>query len=172
MDPEEGPQKLFPSAAFNIRVIHSPFHSYTWPHQSFCLMTISDNKILAAWFHNCSCIVLTLVVPLKKIWMLWSHQTFPHSPAQQKSTADFVVTHSPTLAPVQTHMGAQIMLRGEWPLLSPVTLKDPSKAPLDELSSKRSPIKSRMSWPESRTSKTLKIQGWWAWICVFGTRSH
>lgn len=42
MDPEEGPQKLFPSAAFNIRVIHSPFHSYTWPHQSFCLMTISS----------------------------------------------------------------------------------------------------------------------------------
>lgn len=79
----------------------------------------------------------------------------------KKSTTDFVVPHSPALAHTQTHMGSQIMLRGERPLLSPVTLKDPSKAPLDELSNKRSPIKSRMSWPESRTSKTLKIQGWW-----------
>lgn len=85
---------------------------------------------------------------------------FPPLTGPKKSTTDFVVPHSPTLAHTQTHMGSQIMLRGERPLLSPVTLKDPSKAPLDELSSKRSPIKSRMSWPESRTSKTLKIQGW------------
>lgn len=39
-----------------------------------------------------------------------------------------------------------ISAKTELPLLSPVTLKDPSKAPLELLSSNRSPIKSRMSW--------------------------